>query len=144
MDEYTREEIEETLQIVSSTISRCEKLHKEYLEYYENTVLMEGHSLSEFLSENQHMLYTYDMGDNWEHEIQLTQVIEDYDKESPCLVEAIGQTPPEDVGGVGGYVNFREIMLDQNNPEYKDMKEWARFWTPELSDWEKRPRVIHL
>ncbi|SHK22273.1 pRiA4b ORF-3-like protein [Geosporobacter subterraneus DSM 17957] len=118
--------------------------NRECLEYDENAVLMEGHTLSEFLPEYKHILYTYDMGDNWEHEIELAQVIEDYDKESPFLVEAIGQTPPEDVGGVGGYVNFREIMLDPRNPEYKEMKEWARFWTPELSDWEKRPRVIRL
>lgn len=43
------------------------------------------------------MLYTYDMGDNWEHEIQLICVIEDRDKESPYLLEASGQTPPADV-----------------------------------------------
>lgn len=118
--------------------------NKECLEYDEGAILMEGHTLSEFLPEYKHIVYTYDMGDNWEHEIQLVQVIEDYNKEAPSLVEAIGQTPPEDVGGVGGYVNFREIMLNPDNPEYKEMKEWARFWTPELSDWEKRPRVIHL
>ncbi|WP_366924329.1 plasmid pRiA4b ORF-3 family protein [Metallumcola ferriviriculae] len=114
------------------------------LEYDEHAILMKGHTLAEFLPEHKHMLYTYDMGDNWEHEIQLVQVIEEHDKESPYLLEASGQTPPEDVGGVGGYVNFREIMLNPDNSEYKEMKEWARFWEPELSDWEKRPRIIHL
>ncbi len=114
------------------------------LEHDEHAVLMRGHVLAEFLPEYKHMLYTYDLGDNWEHEIELVQVIEEHDKESPCLLEAIGRTPPEDVGGVGGYVSFREIMLDPNNPEYKEMKKWAGYWTPELSDWEKRPRVIHL
>lgn len=114
------------------------------LEYDEHAILMKGHALAEFLPEHKHMLYTYDLGDNWEHEIELVQVIEEHDKESPYLLEAIGRTPPEDVGGVGGYVSFREIVLDPNNPEYKEMKEWAGYWTPELSDWEKRPRVIHL
>lgn len=113
------------------------------LEYDEDAVLMKGHTLSEFLPEYKHMLYTYDMGDNWEHEIQLMRVIENHDKESPYLLEASGQTPPEDVGGVGGFVNFREIMLNPSHPEYREMKEWARFWKTELSDWERRPRVIH-
>lgn len=112
------------------------------LEYDTDAILMEGHTLSEFLPEHKHILYTYDMGDNWEHEIQLIRVIEEHDKESPYLLEASGQTPPEDVGGVGGYVNFREIMLNPSHPEYWDMKEWARFWTTELSDWKSRPRVI--
>jgi hypothetical protein len=117
--------------------------NEDCLEYDADAILMKGHKLLEFLPEHNHMLYTYDMGDNWEHEIQLVQVIEDYNKESPYLLEASGQTPPEDVGGVGGYVNFREIMLNPSHPEYGDMKEWARFWTTELSDWKRRPRVIH-
>lgn len=115
---------------------------KEELDYDENAVLMEGRILSEFLPENEHMLYTYDMGDNWEHEIQLVRVIEEYDEESPYLLEASGKTPPEDVGGVGGFVNFREIILNPSHPEYKDMKEWAKYWTTELSDWERQPRAL--
>ncbi|HAU31376.1 MAG: Uncharacterized protein XD78_2036 [Desulfotomaculum sp. 46_296] len=59
-----------------------------------------------------------DMGDNWEQEIQLMRMIEYHDKESPYLLEASGQTPPGDVGGVGGFVNFREVMLNPNHPEY--------------------------
>jgi len=113
------------------------------LEYDEEATLMKGHTLSEFLPENKHMIYTYDMGDNWEHEIQLVRVIEEYDKESPYLLEASGQTPPEDVGGVGGFVSFREIMLNPSHPEYKETKEWAKFWTVEVSDWKSHPRAIH-
>lgn len=117
---------------------------EEDLDYDEDAILMKGHKLAEFLPEHKHMLYTYDMGDSWEHEIQLVRVIEDYDKESPYLLEASGQTPPEDVGGVGGFVNFREIMLDPSHSEYKEMKEWAKYWTIELSDWKTRPRIIHI
>jgi hypothetical protein len=118
--------------------------YEDDLEYDEDAILMKGHTLSEFFPEHKHILYTYDMGDNWEHEIRLIRVIEEHDKESPYLLEASGQTPPEDVGGVGGFVSFRKIMLDPNNPEHKEMKEWARFWTPELSDWKSHPRVIHV
>lgn len=114
------------------------------LEYDEDAILMEGHTLSEFIPRHRRMLYTYDMGDNWEHEIRLVRVIKEHDKESPCLLEASGQTPPEDVGGVGCFVNFREIMLNPSHPEHEEMKEWAGYWTTELSDRERRPRVIYV
>ena len=103
---------------------------------------MKGHTLSKFLPEHKHMVYTYDMGDNWEHKIQLVGVIEEHDKESPYLLEASGQTPPEDVGGIGGFVSFREIMLNPSHPEYGEMKEWAKYWTIDLSEWKSRHRVI--
>ena len=105
---------------------------------------MKERTLSEFFPEYKHMIYTYDMGDNWEHEIQLVRVIEEHDKESPYLLEASGQTPPEDVGGVEGFVSFREVMLNLNHPEYDEMKEWAKYWTIELADWKSRPRVINV
>ena len=105
---------------------------------------MRGHILSEFFPKYKRMIYTYDMGDNWEHQIRLIRVIEDYDKESPYLLKASGQTPPEDVGGVGGFISFREIILNPDHPEYKVMKEWSRYWTPELSDWKRQPRVIRV
>lgn len=117
---------------------------EEDLEYDESAVLMEGHTLAEFFPEYKQILYTYDMGDNWEHIIQLVRVIEEHDGELPYLLEASGQTPPEDVGGVGGFVSFREIMLNPEHPEYAEMKGWSRYWTPELREWERKPKVIHI
>jgi hypothetical protein len=118
--------------------------YEDDLEYDDDAILMKGHTLSEFFPKYKHMIYTYDMGDNWEHQIQLIRVIEDHDEESPYLLEASGQTPPEDVGGVGGFINFREIMLNPNHPEFEEMKEWAKYWTFELSDWKRRPRLIRV
>ncbi len=115
---------------------------EENLDWGENAVLMKGHVLSEYFPKHKHMYYTYDMGDYWQHDIELVRVIEDYDKESPYLLEASGKAPPEDVGGVGGFVNFREIMMDPDHPEHKETKEWAKYWSLELGDWESRPRVI--
>lgn len=116
---------------------------EEELSYDDTALLMSGHRLSEFLSGNKRILYTYDMGDNWEHEIELVRIIEEHHEESPYLLEATGQTPPEDVGGVGGFIDFRSIMLDPGHPEYKEMKDWSGYWSPELREWERRPRVIH-
>lgn len=117
---------------------------EEDLEYDESAVLMDGHTLAEFFLEHKQIIYTYDMGDNWEHILQLVRVIEEYDGELPYLLEASGQASPEDVGGVGGFVSFREIMLNPEHPEYAEMKEWSRYWTPELREWERKPKVIHI
>ena len=117
---------------------------EEDLAYDKSAVLMKGHTLTEYLPEHKQIIYRYDIGDNWKHEIQLVRVIEEYDGELPYLLEAKGQTPPEDVGGVGGFVSFREIMLNPNHPEHMAMKEWAGYWTPELSDWNRRSKFIHL
>lgn len=67
-----------------------------------------------------------------------------YDGELPYLLEAKGQTPPEDVGGVGGFIEFRKIMLDKDNPNHEAAKEWVKFWTPELGEWKSRPQVINI
>src|SRR5690625_2021442 len=109
----------------------------------EDIVSIDGHVLSEFMEKYERVVYTYDFGDNWRHEIKLLRVIEEFDKESPYLLEASGQTPPEYVGGVGGFLEFREIVMNPDHPRYEEMRAWARFWSPELSVWQKRPRVIY-
>ena len=56
------------------------------------------------------------MGDSWEHDIELVRVIDEHEEASPYLLEASEQAPPEDVDGVVGFIDFREIMLDSGNP----------------------------
>jgi hypothetical protein len=116
----------------------------EYLDCDETAILESEHKLSEYLPKYSRILYTYDMGDSWDHIIELVRVIDDHREESPYLLEAEGKTPPEDVGGVGGYISFREIMLNPNHENYAESRAWAGYWQPELSDWERRPQVIHV
>jgi hypothetical protein len=119
-------------------------LTEEDRDFDSSAVVMKGYTLAEVFNENMKMVYTYDFGDNWKHTIELIQVIEEYDGELPYLLEAKGQTPPEDVGGIGGFVEFRKIMLDMDNPNYEETKVWSRYWKPELSEWDRRPRVIKI
>lgn len=105
---------------------------------------MSGRTLAEIFPEHPRLDYIYDFGDNWVHEIRFVREIEDYDKPSPYLLEAEGRTPPEDVGGVGGFLSFRDAYLDPDHPDYQEAHEWARYWSPELNDWDKRPSELRL
>lgn len=112
--------------------------------YDEEAVVETDHRLSEYFPEHSEMIYTYDMGDSWEHRIELVREITNYHEESPYLLEASGQATPEDVGGVPGFEDFRDIMLDPMHPEYEQMKEWSGYWSLELHDWEMKPKLIHV
>lgn len=115
---------------------------EESLSYCSNAVKLTGQTLSEYFPKYKKIIYTYDMGDNWQHEIQLLRVIENHNQDSPYLLEANGQTPPEDVGGIGGFIEFRNIMQNPKDPEYEETKAWGGYWSIELSEWKKRPRII--
>ena len=73
--------------------------------------------------------YMYDFGDDWVHEI----VVQDVDYSNPKLgakpvcLEGEGACPPEDVGGVYGYLEFCKAMKD---PSHSEHEEWIG------SDWD--------
>lgn len=115
---------------------------KESLSWDDKAVLLTGKRLSQYFPQHKRIIYTYDMGDDWRHEIELVQVIEQYNEEVPFLLEARGKTPPEDVGGIPGFLGFREILLDQTHPKHGELKRWAGYWSPELTEWEARPKGI--
>lgn len=71
------------------------------------------------------ILYTYDMGDNWEHIVTL-EAIEDGEAGTkyPRYVEGEHRTPPEDCGGTPGFEAFLEAVTDPRHPEHKDATEW--------------------
>lgn len=118
--------------------------HEDMLPLYENAVLAGDIILSDYLYGDRKICYIYDFGDCWEHEIKLVKVIDNYDKESPYLLEADGKTPPEDIGGTEGFLEFLNIITDKTHPGYNEMNMWAHYWTPKLSDWEKKPHLLEL
>lgn len=81
--------------------------------------------IDKYLKEEQSIEYIYDFGDYWKHDITLEKVIDDYQYGYPICVDADGGCPPEDVGGILGYMEFLDVMNDKNNPEYENLKEWA-------------------
>lgn len=81
--------------------------------------------LSDFMKESKTFKYTYDFGDYWVHTVTVLTEPFDLDIDYPICLEAEGQTPPEDVGGVGGFLNFLDITADPDHEEYQEWVDWA-------------------
>jgi len=87
------------------------------------------------------MRYTYDFGDDWEHDIELEKVL-------PAGQAAVGLSclagkgacPPEDCGGAWGYSELKEVLADPEAKEHQDALEWLGLDTAA----EFRPAQFHL
>jgi len=72
------------------------------------------------------MVYEYDFGDGWEHDVVLEAAGSDTAVEPRVRVLAgKGACPPEDVGGIGGYYGFLEAIANTKHPEHRDMLDWC-------------------
>jgi hypothetical protein len=71
------------------------------------------------------MIYEYDFGDGWEHEILLEKVFQpDPGVRYPRLIGGARACPPEDCGGTGGYANFLEAISDPEHEEHDEYLDW--------------------
>jgi hypothetical protein len=84
------------------------------------------------------MVYEYDFGDGWEHDVVLER-----STAAPTHAPHVrvtggrGGCPPEDVGGIGGYYTFLATINDPADPEHNDMLEWCGgAFDPEAFDFE--------
>ena len=69
--------------------------------------------------------YTYDFGDNWEHEILVEDLLDpNPDTHYPTLVAAKGACPAEDCGGTWGYADLKAILANPNDEQHQEMLEW--------------------
>ncbi len=77
--------------------------------------------------------YEYDFGDGWLHEVLFEgRLPAEPGKRYPLCVEGARACPPEDVGGVWGYVEFLEAIADPENEQHDEMREWiGRKFDPE-------------
>ena len=85
-------------------------------------------SLQNVLREvGEQMVYQYDLGDNWEHDVVLEEILVASESATklPICLEGARHSPPEDVGGVSGYEGFLEVIFDPSHEDYQQMLEWA-------------------
>ena len=95
-------------------------------------VLAANALLSEYLQEGDTFTYCYDFGDGWEVSVHVDSLQADFDRTHPICTECVGAAPPEDVGGIDGFLSFLEIYNNPDHPEHKEMHEWVGYlWEPE-------------
>ncbi|MEI6122253.1 MAG: plasmid pRiA4b ORF-3 family protein [Bacteroidota bacterium] len=71
------------------------------------------------------VIYEYDFGDSWEHEVVLEKIVEKIPgQQYPFCLAGEMNCPPDDCGGIPGYYYYMEVLKNKKHPEYKDIKEW--------------------
>ena len=76
--------------------------------------------------EKSKLLYEYDFGDSWEHELLVEKLLpRDEGKRYPVCLMGKRACPPEDCGGIWGYASFLEAIRDPEHPEHDEMLEWV-------------------
>jgi hypothetical protein len=72
------------------------------------------------------MVYEYDFGDGWDHDVALEAIVAPQPGvRYPLVLAGKRQCPPEDVGGVHGYYRFLDVLADPKHPDHADMREWC-------------------
>jgi hypothetical protein len=75
--------------------------------------------------EEEKIVYEYDFGDSWEHDIILEKILPiDTDLKYPICLTGKMNCPPEDCGGVWGYAGMLKVLKDPNHEEYESYMEW--------------------
>ena len=84
------------------------------------------HKISKYFSNTlKKARYIYDYGDDWEHDIKLEKILpKDPKSKYPLCTGGKRACPPEDCGGVWGYTDFLEIIMDPNHERYEEMMDW--------------------
>lgn len=75
--------------------------------------------------EKEKLIYIYDFGDGWEHEVVLEKILPfETSAVLPICLKGRRACPPEDIGGIGGYMMFLDAISDPTHPEHQVMLEW--------------------
>lgn len=81
----------------------------------ENVVSREGATLR----------YEYDFGDSWEHEILVEKILaREPGVEYPTCIDGARNSPPEDCGGIGGYVDLLDALSDPKRDDHEEALDW--------------------
>ena len=77
------------------------------------------------LGEKDKIIYEYDFGDSWLHEILIEKALPAEPKiRYPVCLAGKGACPPEDCGGIWGYNDLLKIIKDPSHEQYDEIMEW--------------------
>lgn len=101
--------------------------------------------LSQVISKpNDKLLYEYDFGDGWEHEILFEKILEPgAGSRYPVCIAGKRACPPEDCGGTVGYAEFLEAIRNPTHERHEEMLDWiGRSFDPEAFDLDKINQML--
>ena len=77
------------------------------------------------LDEGDQFTYQYDFGDNWQHSIKVVHTGAPQEGvQYPICLAGARACPPEDVGGVRGYQNYLEALMNPLHEDHEQMVDW--------------------
>jgi hypothetical protein len=65
------------------------------------------------------LVYVYDFGDNWRHEVLLEKIVPVAAMPKPVCLDGKRRCPPEDVGGPHGYQEFLDVIFEPGHDEFE-------------------------
>jgi Plasmid pRiA4b ORF-3-like protein len=92
--------------------------------------------LDQVVSVGSKLVYEYDFGDGWSHDVvvERAEPLTD-DNSSPLCLDGRRARPPEDCGGPYGYAELLAAFTDPTHPEHAERLEWiGPHWHPEDFD----------
>ncbi|WP_419800411.1 plasmid pRiA4b ORF-3 family protein [Mucilaginibacter sp.] len=112
------------------------EMYDDGLDFFEEDELIDSKEVKLadiFKAEGQKFVYTYDLGDNWEHLITLEKITEEKLLFADCLAGK-GNCPPEDCGGPWGYEELKDALANPKHSEHKEFRKWLGLKKNE--DWD--------
>ena len=89
-------------------------------------------TLDEIARTQKKVVYLYDFGDGWEHDVVIEKSVKD-----PTALECLDggrAAPPEDCGGPPGYEELVAILANPRDPRHEEMRDWAGEFDPDAFD----------
>ncbi|MBN1311502.1 MAG: plasmid pRiA4b ORF-3 family protein [Anaerolineae bacterium] len=76
--------------------------------------------------EGARLVYEYDLGDRWEHEILVEKIFDpEPGVEYPVCIDGALSGPPEDCGGIPGYADLLEALKDSKREDHAEALDWV-------------------
>ncbi|HUQ69167.1 MAG TPA: plasmid pRiA4b ORF-3 family protein [Planctomycetaceae bacterium] len=99
----------------------------------------EGVNLSQLVAADRRRLtYTYDFGDSWTHEILISKPkVAKPALTYPCCLKGVLACPPEDCGGIWGYLDLVDslrIPAAERSDDQRERLEWLGRFDPDKFD----------
>jgi hypothetical protein len=113
-------------QFIKNRTFYTERMPDDYSWDEMNNVDYKKIKISDLLKkEKEEIVYEYDFGDGWKHDVLLEKILPDDEKlKYPVCLAGEMNCPPEDCGGRRGYSDLLEILKHPDHEEYDSYIEW--------------------